>query len=327
VSILDSAAAQPEDPNGKPATQAKTHIERKKIDRATTEEVDGMSYRSSNVACVSVPGVNLSVLDYLWDAGECMTVVDARHILRWRIYPTEVGVAARLGPAEFATLGRLMYFPAGIEIQTDVARHGDRTRVVMCQFDPDWFGEVSPTPLRWDDEKIASYLDMKNPEIARAMQRLGMEALSPGFASSTLVESLATTIAVELSRDLLGKDKDPRVRTRDGELPRTHLERIYGYIDCFDNSSPSIDDIAKLCGISSVHLRRAFKNTTGQTVHQYVENVRLKKAMALLAETDLPLKEVSHRLGFADASTFSSAFKKSTGKTPSGYRLSIPRRI
>jgi len=55
-------------------------------------------------------------------------------------------------------------------------------------------------------------------------------------------------------------------------------------------------------------------------VHEYVEELRLKKAQSLLAETDLPLKEISYRLGFADSSTFSSTFKRSSGETPSGYR-------
>jgi AraC family transcriptional regulator len=281
-----------------------------------------MSARACNIAAhVAVRGLNLQVLDYRWSAGESITEVEPSYILRWRMYPAQVSVAARLRPTGLKSFGRLMFFPADVEVHTDAAKDNERTRQVMCKFDPDWFREASALPARWDNEQIARCFDMNNPHIEQAMQRLGVEASTPGFASTLLIESLATTIMVELSRHFLDKDRDLRVRTRDGELPQTHLQRIYEYIESFENRCPSIDEIAKLCNISPAHLRRSFKNTTGQTVHQYVEGVRLAKAKALLAETDLPLKEISYRLGFADSSTFSSTFRKSSGETPSGYRF------
>ena len=61
---------------------------------------------------------------------------------------------------------------------------------------------------------------------------------------------------------------------------------------------------------------RLFREATGETVKSYVERVRLTKAKALLSGTELPLKEISARLGFASPSGFSVAFRRLAGETP-----------
>ncbi|MGE3747824.1 MAG: helix-turn-helix transcriptional regulator, partial [Sphingomonadaceae bacterium] len=135
-----------------------------------------------------------------------------------------------------------------------------------------------------------------------------------------MVESLSTVVAVELARYFNNSGDDLRVRTREGRFSQADLSRIVEFIECAENRCPSIEEIAKVCDISPAHLRRSFKKTTGKTVHDYVEAIRLKKAQSLLADTDLPLKEISYRLGFSNSSTFSSTFKRTSGQTPSDYR-------
>src|SRR5262249_22645306 len=153
----------------------------------------------------------------------------------------------------------------------------ERPRIVMCRFDPDWFDNVTGGES-WSPEDMGRYCDMNNLRIEQAIQRLGVEAMAPGFASNLLIESLSTVLAVELSRHFRDRSDALRVRTRAGELSQADLQRIYDFVESFNAKCPSISDIAAVCDISPAHLRRSFKNTTGQTVHQYVEGVRLKKA-------------------------------------------------
>ena len=86
------------------------------------------------------------------------------------------------------------------------------------------------------------------------------------------------------------------------------------------DASLSIGLLAELCCISSGHLMRAFKQTTGETVHSYVERVRLTKAQRLLCETNLPLKAIAAELGFSTPSSFSFAFRRATGEPPKVFR-------
>ena len=79
--------------------------------------------------------------------------------------------------------------------------------------------------------------------------------------------------------------------------------------------------MARLCEIGPGYLARAFKATAGRTIGDYVGEVRMTKARSLLADTDLPLKEIAYRLGFAGPSSFCAAFGKAVGTTPKQFRL------
>lgn len=265
-------------------------------------------------------GLKVQVLDYRWNAGETIVEAEPHYILRYRLLPTEVSVAARLDGSKLINFGPLMFFPADVSLQTDPAASEQRTRNIECRFEPSWFRSIWPGAINWAPEDLIRAYDMRNIRVAQAMQRLGAEVLNPGFASVLLTEATASVIAVEIARHFGDAPPNHRVRTRNGRLSQSDLNRIYEYVAGVTNHCPSIDDISQQCNISPAHLRRSFKNTVGKTVHQYVDEVRLQKARALLSETDLPLKEVSYRLGFADSSTFSSTFRKAAGETPSGYR-------
>ncbi|MCZ4344066.1 AraC family transcriptional regulator [Sphingomonadaceae bacterium G21617-S1] len=270
-------------------------------------------------AQIEAPGVAVQVVDYRWRRGEEIFELEKDYVLRRRAHPSKLGVSAVIGGRQ-QPFGHLMFFPADVSVQTLAAANDERVQGIMCRFDHAWFNSLAELPREWGPDDLARCLDLKNSRIDQAVQWMGMEAASPGFASPLLLESLSSVIAVETARYFMGDDSNLRVRTRDGKLIPSHLRRIVEYIEASSHKCPTIDEIATICDISSAHLRRAFKNTTGHTIHDYVENVRLGKARALLSETDLPLKEISYRLGFAASSTFSSVFRKAQGETPSGYR-------
>ena len=69
------------------------------------------------------------------------------------------------------------------------------------------------------------------------------------------------------------------------------------------------------------HLTRAFKAETGQTVAQYVQQVVIERAHALLADANTPIGEIARMSGFATPAAFSAAFRAATGLRPSD----IPR--
>ncbi|WP_242128715.1 AraC family transcriptional regulator [Sphingobium sp. Sx8-8] len=280
-----------------------------------------MTARACHVsAAMELDDVNIQVVDYRWSANEQITECEDMFILRYRPRPGPVSVAAHMRHGEVRDFGQLMFFPARTAVETTPAKVNERARTVECAFKYDWFRRIWPERDDWDDEALARCYDMRNFRVEQAMQRLGMEAESPGFASHLMAESLAQSIAIDLARHFTSRNSARRVRTSDGRFSANELNRIRDYIDSITQRAPTVDEISRQCGISSAHLRRSFKQTTGQTLHEYVASVRLAKARSLLAETDMPLKEVAFRLGFASSSTFSSTFSKMAGETPSGYR-------
>jgi AraC family transcriptional regulator len=275
--------------------------------------------REKLAAELSAPGICVQVLDYRWSAGETITETSQDFVMSYRSYPRRVSLAARL-PTKQLDFGRLFFFPAGVQIDTNPANQGELVRTIRCRFEPEWFSRVWQTSSDdWDTERLERCMDIRSMRIEQAVQRLGVEAMSPGFASPLMADALSNMIAVELARYLHSPSRMPRMRTRAGKLTGADLKRISEYLGTYENKCPSTEDIAAICNVSPGHLRRAFKATTGQTVHDYIEEVRLQKTKRLL-ETDLPLKEVSYRVGFSSLSSLSTGFKRLTGVTPSDYR-------
>ncbi|HHW48168.1 MAG TPA: response regulator [Clostridiaceae bacterium] len=68
------------------------------------------------------------------------------------------------------------------------------------------------------------------------------------------------------------------------------------------------------------YLGRIFKGETGMTVSDYVNKVRVKKAMELLKNPKYMVYEVARMVGFSDQHYFSTVFRKVTGLTPSQYK-------
>ena len=92
------------------------------------------------------------------------------------------------------------------------------------------------------------------------------------------------------------------------------LENIHKDID--------IQEIANNLGISYSLFRKEFKEYTGYAPSQYFQELKLRKAKELLAETNLSVKEISYELDFNSYEYFLSFFKKKVGVTPIEYRNS-----
>lgn len=87
------------------------------------------------------------------------------------------------------------------------------------------------------------------------------------------------------------------------------------------NSSqmPKIEDLSKDLGINVRTIQRNLA-VEKVTFHQLVQNLREDLADDMLQTTNLTIEEISERLGFAEASAFSRAFKRCKGIPPAKYR-------
>lgn len=86
------------------------------------------------------------------------------------------------------------------------------------------------------------------------------------------------------------------------------------------NKDIDIKGIATNLGISYSLFRKAFKEYTGYAPAQYIQELKLRKAKELLAETNYTVKEISYELNFSSYEYFLSFFKKRVGHTPTEYR-------
>jgi len=86
------------------------------------------------------------------------------------------------------------------------------------------------------------------------------------------------------------------------------------------NKNIDIKEIAINLGISYSLFRKVFKEYTGYAPAQYFQELKLRMAKELLAETNHSIKEISYELNFSSYEYFLSFFKKRVGHTPMEYR-------
>lgn len=78
--------------------------------------------------------------------------------------------------------------------------------------------------------------------------------------------------------------------------------------------------IASRFHISLTALKRTFRSTYGLTLDAYLREQRISAAKRLLLETELPVSEIAHRVGYESHSQFTSVFHSSQGQTPAQFR-------
>ncbi|MDD2437244.1 MAG: AraC family transcriptional regulator [Massilibacteroides sp.] len=90
----------------------------------------------------------------------------------------------------------------------------------------------------------------------------------------------------------------------------------------FENINKEIDikGIATTLSTSYSWFRKVFKEYTGYAPAQYFQELKLRKAKELLAETNFPIKEIAYELNFSSYEYFLSSFKKRVKLTPLEYR-------
>ena len=95
---------------------------------------------------------------------------------------------------------------------------------------------------------------------------------------------------------------------------------IQKYLEDHFSEELSISSLAAAHYISLNYLSRRFKQQTGYSPKQYLINIRLAKAKALLCESDMQVSVIAYKCGFQDVNNFIRLFRIREGITPNRYR-------
>ncbi len=92
--------------------------------------------------------------------------------------------------------------------------------------------------------------------------------------------------------------------------------------DNFTDSTISLNKVAEIFHISQSYLTKIFKQKTGYTFTDYLNNLRILMAANLLTQEDInyTISQISEMVGYSSPHYFSRAFKNYTGVAPNRYR-------
>lgn len=218
----------------------------------------------------------------------------------------------------FENIGDVFALPPTIDVHVRSDEDQPLTSV-LCHL------PLAPTLALFDrvppflEQHLLLSLDIRDSHVRYLLMRLADELRHPGFASRTLVESVATQLTI----DLLRYGHALRERPTSAGLAPWQLRRIEERL--FEvREAPSLSELAALCDLSVRQLARAFRTVRGCSVGRYVAERQVLHAKRLLG-TDDNIAEIASRLGFASTSNFCAAFRRVTGISPGQYRHSLHR--
>lgn len=108
-----------------------------------------------------------------------------------------------------------------------------------------------------------------------------------------------------------------------GDLRRSGeplLAEVFAVIDRRYREPLSLRDVAHELGMTPGHLTTIVRRRTGRTVQEWIIERRMAEARSLLADTDLPVREVARRVGICDPGYFSRLFRRMHGDAPRNWR-------
>ena len=213
----------------------------------------------------------------------------------------------------FERIGNVFLVPPGEAMLARSDDCGQQTSII-CQLHPESMRAWFDGDLEWDARRLMAGLDIREGNIRSLLLRLAEEARNPGFASDVLVELIATQLAIELARYCTATNDDTQVR---GLAP--WRLRLIDERSREEGKSPTLAELAALCGLSVRQLTRGFRASRGCSIGDYVERCRVEHARRLLA-ADQSVKAIAYSLGFASPSGFCFAFRRATGETPREFR-------
>lgn len=150
-------------------------------------------------------------------------------------------------------------------------------------------------------DRLSRHGDLTDPARGRA-------ALGRVILVSALIERLAC------AQPRQAQTRAATLAARFARAVETHL-----------GTGATLEEIGAALGVTSTHLTRTLRETSGQTAAAYVQARTMHEARRRLADTDDTAAAIAAALGYSSAAYFTRAFGRETGQTPSAFRAEARR--
>ena len=143
-----------------------------------------------------------------------------------------------------------------------------------------------------------------------------------GFPSGRLfLDSVEQALAIALVVGYAVQDYS--VRTYRGGLGPARLRRVTELVHAKLEDELTLAELAESVGLSTAHFSEMFRQSTGETPHQFVLRNRMDRAKEMLRGADVRVLDVAVACGFKTQQHFARVFRWKCGSSPTEYRRQI----
>ena len=210
--------------------------------------------------------------------------------------------------------GHLFLRPAG-SATSEIRWHSisdEPMQTVHVHINNDQFHSNSLT----EHTEVIGRSGFRDPLLAQVMLALWQELEHPSQTGQLYSESATQLLAAHLMRHYTA----PAV-LRNGPLTPEQIECVTNFVLTHLHQKLPLFLLARQIDFSAHHFARLFRQTTGESPHQFILRQRISHAKFLLNTTNLSVAQIAAECGFANPGHLTQTFKRYVGLTPSEYRL------
>ena len=268
--------------------------------------------RSSGMTAEIVQETGSERIEYRFQAPVHLLILFERGLRR----EGETAIAGLPGSSLRDLARKFVFVPAGHEYR-DWREPTTPARMALFYFDPNEL----PGPREAGATALPPRLFFEDPHLFATAQKLIGLIEGAETDNSCYIEALGRVLAHELTR--LDRAGMPRKSTVRGGLAGWQQRIVTAYIEDHLADPISLADLAELVGLSTYHFCRAFKQSFGIPPHRYHTSRRIDHAKALLSKPAPSVTKIGLTVGFSETSSFTAAFRKATGLTPTAYHRGL----
>lgn len=165
---------------------------------------------------------------------------------------------------------------------------------------------------------LRAYRKFADPRLGALVAAVNVERVA-GFPSERLfLDSIEQALAVALVNDYAVRR--PSARIYRGGLTAARLRRVTELVHSRMDSDLGLEEMAGAAGLSVTHFSQMFRESTGQSPHQFVLRRRVERAKEMLRAAEMRVLDVAVACGFKSQQHFAQVFRDVCRVSPTEYR-------
>lgn len=179
---------------------------------------------------------------------------------------------------------------------------------IFIFFQPEYWNlpELPKTHVLTNHKEYVTCVNMLVSELNRPDEPLARKS----------IEHLLSLLSIGFCRCQESNKGDQELLSQDFHL----ISPAISYISLHYTDEITVNKMAELCGFSTGHFSKLFRQSTGMTPKSYLDTVRITMSENYLTTTELPILEIAGLSGFGTLSSFNRLFQQRHHQSPREFR-------